>query len=74
MLPLFNVSMPGNARDFYAQIMEISSFDYYDFSDLVHEVFRLSPTEPLNAKFIAIGFESVYVLVNIGSLMVPWLT
>ena len=73
MLPLFDVSMPGNTRDFFAQIMQIAAFDYYDFSDIIYNVFKIFPTEPINTAFEALGFESNYVLVNIGSLMVPWL-
>ena len=73
MLPLFHVDMPGNARDFYAQIMAISAFDYFDTTDLVHEAFDVPPTEPVNEDFEDLGLESRYMLVNIGSLIIPWL-
>lgn len=53
--------------------MEIAAFDYYDTTDVVHEVFDAPPTEPIDEDFEALGFESEYLLVNIGSLVLPWL-
>ena len=65
--------MPGNARDFFVQIMTIAAFDYYDFSNRIHALFQVPRTKPINDDFEALGFESEYLIVNMGSLIVPWL-
>ena len=73
MLPLFDVVMPANASSFFSQIMQIAAFDVYDFADIIHDGMDIPPTEPFAPSFEAVGFESEYLLVNMGSLMVPWL-
>lgn len=37
MMPLFEVQMPSNANMFFRQVMQIAAFDFYDFSDIVHD-------------------------------------
>jgi len=39
MMPLFQIEMPANAGIFFANVMEIASFDFYDVADVVHETF-----------------------------------
>ena len=39
MMPLFQISMPSNAGIFFKEIMAIAAFDFYDFSDVIHDNF-----------------------------------
>ena len=48
--------------------MEIAAFDFYDFSDLIHDRFEIPHTEPINTNFETIGFESSYFLINMGTM------
>ena len=73
MMPLFKVEMPANAGIFFAHMMQIAAFDFYDFSDHIHELFQIEPTDPLSPNFEAIGFESQYFLVNMGSMVLFYL-
>lgn len=73
MMPLFQITMPANAGLFFRSLMEIAAFDFYDFSDIVHDLFQIVETETVDVNFEAIGFESQYFLVNIGSLAVIFL-
>ena len=68
MMPLFKITMPANAGIFFAHMMSIAAFDFYDFTDIIHDNFGIEPTEPLDANFEALGFESQYFLVNMGSM------
>lgn len=73
MMPLFKIEMPANAGIFFSHMMEIASFDFYDFSEPIHEMFELEPTDPVDARFEALGFESKYFLVNMGTMVVFYL-
>ena len=72
-MPLFRITMPANAALFFRSLMEIAAFDFYDFSDIVHELLQIEPTEAIDVNFEQIGFESQYFLVNIGSLLAIFL-
>ena len=69
MMPLFKISMPASASGFFASIMAIAAFDFYDFSEALHEIFMIPPTEPISSNFETIGFESSYFLVNMGTML-----
>ena len=57
-MPLFNIILPSNCGIFFRQVMEIASFDFYDFGDIIHENFKIQETEPVSDGFEEIGFES----------------
>lgn len=73
MMPLFNIKMPANASNFFTQIMSIAAFDFYDFTDVIHDMFSLEPTESFSSNFETIGFESLYFLINMGSIVIFYL-
>jgi hypothetical protein len=72
-MPCFHVQMPANAQLFFNQINEIASFDMIDTNPLINQILKLNATEPMNANFNAIGFESMYFLNNMGSLIIGFL-
>lgn len=60
--------MPANAGLFFRSIMQVAAFDFYDITDIVHNSFSLEPTEPIDQNFESIGFESLYFLINLGTM------
>ena len=69
LLPLMKVQLPSNAAIFFKSIFQIASFDFYDLNDIIHEVLDLEPTEPFNENFEDIGFESKYMINNMGTMI-----
>ena len=65
--------MPANAQMFFSQINKIASFDIIDIDPIINKVLNLNETEPVNANFEAIGFQSIYFLNNMGSLIIGFL-
>ena len=65
--------MPANAQMFFSQINKIASFDIIDIDPFINKVLNLNETEPVNANFEAIGFQSIYFLNNMGSLIIGFL-
>ena len=48
--------------------MAIAAFDFYDFSDIIHDNFKISQTDPIDTNFETIGFESSYFMINMGTM------
>ena len=48
----------------------IASFDLIPVDNFVEEYGGLTPVEPINENFEAIGFESLYVLINLGTILI----
>lgn len=69
MLVLFHIQMPANAGIFFRNVMEIAAFDFYEVDDLVHGTFNIEPSEPISAQFAALGLQSQYFLVNMGTMV-----
>ena len=65
--------MPANAQIFFNQIDKIASFDIIDMDPIINKLLNLNETEPLNANFEAIGFQSMHFLNNMGSLTIGFL-
>jgi len=70
LMPLFKVNLPGNAAVFFNVLMTVASFDVLPTDNFYDKVLNTTPTLPLTANFEAVGFESMYFLYNMGSLMV----
>ena len=63
--------MPANAQLFYGFLMEISSFDILPMQDFYDKYFP-SPDwdEPLNDRFNILGFQSIFFLNNMGTMII----
>ena len=48
MMPLFQIQLPANAGMFFRSVMEIAAFDFYDFTDIIHELFQIEGTDPID--------------------------
>jgi len=69
LLPLMKVTLPENAQTFFQSIFQIAAFDFYDTNDLLHSLLDIPETEPYNESFEELGFESRYVLNNMGTMI-----
>ena len=69
-MPLFKVNLPANVGIFFGYIMMIASFDLVPVDSFVDEYGGMTPTEPINENFEAVGFESLYVLINLGTILI----
>ena len=70
LMPLFKVNLPANVGIFFGYIMMIASFDLVPVDSFVDEYGGMTPTEPINENFEAVGFESLYVLINLGTILI----
>ena len=69
LLPLMNVSVPANAGMFFKELAAIAAFDYFETSEFIEDLLDLLPRDPINEKFESTGFESVYFMNNLGTLL-----
>jgi len=69
LMPLFKVLMPANASLFFAQMMAIAAFDLIETGPYLDVLLNLPPSDPVNSNFSAVGFETRYVLHNMGTLL-----
>jgi len=72
MMPLLNVTLPPNAGMFFAQLMAIAAFEVVDTKPFLDRLLRLEPTDPVNSNYEAIGLESIYLLHNMGTLVLAF--
>jgi len=61
--------MPANASLFFAQIMAIAAFDFFETGPYLDVLLNLQPSDPANSNFAALGFESRFVMHNMGTLL-----
>ena len=73
MMPLFKVILPGNVQAFFNQIFKIASFDIVEVGPYINSILHLNDTEPLNQNFDALGFNSMYFLNNLGTLLLGFI-
>ena len=65
--------MPANAQMFFKQINKVASFDIINIEPFINKALNLNKTEPMNENFAAIGFNSMYFMNNMGSLIIGFL-
>ena len=53
--------------------MQIAAFDIIEISDTLDTILSVEPTEPINENFETVGFESIYLLNNMGTLAIAYL-
>ena len=67
---LFDVNAPGNVYEFFSYFNELSQFDFVDVESLVSGDYYFPETHAINPKFVTAGYESQYVLVSLGFLLI----
>ena len=67
-LTLCDIDLPAKTSDFFSIINQIAAFDFYEgLSDDINWVLGLDPTEAFSEKFAKIGYESIFILNNMGT-------
>ena len=69
---LINVAYPATATIFFGMLMGVLTFQFYDFSDFYNRILQLDPdslgSNPLNNQFYMLGYNTLYIIQNFGSL------
>jgi len=73
LFPLFDVTLPGNAKIFYQALMKIAAFEMFEIGDTVNELLSLEPTGAVNDNYETLGFESTYFINNVGTMLFYYL-
>ena len=69
-MPLFKIDIPANVGMFFGYIIAIASFDLIPIDDYIDQYGGLTAVDPINDNFEAIGFKSLYVLINLGTMLI----
>ena len=69
-MPLFKNILPVNIAVIYNMLMKIAAFEMFQTEKIVDQMLDLPPTEPLTPNFGTVGFESLLLLYNLGSITV----
>jgi len=63
---LIDVAYPATATVFFGMLMEVLTFQFYNFSDLYNRVLRLDPdsdgSNPINNQFDLMGYDSLFII------------
>ena len=68
---LTDVVVPANAQIFFEQIFTVIAFDPIEITPYVEALFNLKASDQtqLEGNFVQLGYESSFLLINIGSLL-----
>ena len=69
-MPLLKIELPALCGIFFSYLMKIASFDLIPIDNYLDEHVDMTPRDPINNNFEAIGFESMYVIINLGSMLI----
>ena len=50
--------------------MRVASFDLLPVDEYLSEKIKMTPRDPINCAFEAIGFETMYTLMNLGTMLI----
>ena len=64
--PLANVHLPANAHQAFSIMIQVVSFDYFEFTDVI--ALDFSPTDPWSEPFDNLDYGSVNFLESLGSI------
>ena len=63
------VLLPSSAATFYKSIFTIAAFDMYDMNGFYRDLLDVPDNGPYNENFEEFGFESQYILSNMGTMI-----
>ena len=71
LMPLFNIEIPANAQMFFGFVMQLASFNILPMQDF-YQKYLPAPNwdAPVNERFNVLGFQSVFFLTNMGSMVI----
>lgn len=67
---LANVSVPANATCFYAFFLDIVNFDILPTDGIYAWAFELSEGAAISVNFDLIGYDTIYMIKNLGSVFI----
>jgi len=67
---LNNIEYPGNVAFFYSYLLNIAAFDVFPTDDIFDWFFIFKPSEPVTARFGALGYETKYFVKNMGTAFI----
>lgn len=67
---LSNVSVPANATCFYAFFLDIVNFDILPTDGIYAWAFELSQGEAISINFDLLGYDTIYMIKNLGSVFI----
>jgi len=68
-LLLIDVATPASASIFFSKLMDLITLQFLDMDTFYDEHFALDDeAEPLTQQFETLGYESLYVLKNLGTV------
>jgi hypothetical protein len=67
---LINLAYPATSTFFFGIMMEVLTFQFYDFTDFYCRVLKLDDDgeSAYTAQFSMMGYDSMYLIVNFGTL------
>lgn len=68
-LLLIDVATPATASIFISQLMSLITLQLVDMDDFFDDIFGLHVVQPLSAQFEVMGYESLYIYKNLGSVV-----
>ena len=71
-LSLINVIVPANTQIFFEMLFTIVAFDPIDVEAQIEQVFSLKANieDKIDQSFAQLGYESAYLVANMGSLLI----
>jgi hypothetical protein len=69
-LMLVNLAYPATSTLFFGLLMQVLTFQFYDFTDFYSRVLRLDEEgkQAFTAQFDIMGYDSFYLILNFGTL------
>ena len=56
------------------KIYQVAAFDFIEIDDYMNDFLKIPPAAPYNENFESLGMESTYMLNNLGSLLLIYLS
>ena len=74
---LVNLNTPANAQIFYSKILKLAAYDLFgelfDLDNKIPETLGIADSDPLTVNFDALGYETAYYAVNMGSALIIYI-
>jgi hypothetical protein len=67
---LVNLAYPASASVFFGLLMQVVTFQFYNFSNFYSKWFKLDDygNTPLSDQFNLMGYNALYIIQNFGTL------
>ena len=74
---LVNLNTPANAQIFYSKILKLAAYDVFgelfDLDNQIPATLNIADSDPLTINFDALGYETAYYAVNMGSALIIYI-